>query len=92
MYMYVYIYKNIHVSIYLYVYQYIYIYIYIYIHTYIYIGMLPPAIKGQVVETELNVNTSNEFADGATNALAIASNPGTGTVSFNNSDNRYIYI
>eukprot|EP00596_Hydrurales_sp_CCMP1899_P002328 CAMPEP_0119039834 /NCGR_PEP_ID=MMETSP1177-20130426/9528_1 /TAXON_ID=2985 /ORGANISM="Ochromonas sp, Strain CCMP1899" /LENGTH=281 /DNA_ID=CAMNT_0007004209 /DNA_START=257 /DNA_END=1102 /DNA_ORIENTATION=- len=48
-------------------------------------GMLPPAIKGQVVETELNVNTSNEFADGATNALAIASNPGA-SLSFNQSD------
>jgi hemoglobin-like flavoprotein len=26
-------------------------------------SMLPPAIKGQVVETELNVNTSSEFQD-----------------------------
>jgi hypothetical protein len=25
--------------------------------------MLPPAIKGQVVETELSVNTSSEFQD-----------------------------
>ncbi len=24
-------------------------------------SMLPPAIKGQVVETELNINTSSEF-------------------------------
>ncbi len=24
-------------------------------------AMLPPAIKGQVVETELNINTSSEF-------------------------------
>lgn len=29
-------------------------------------GMLPPAIKGQVVETELNVNTSDEFNQGGT--------------------------
>ena len=27
-------------------------------------GMLPPAIKGQVVETELNINTSSEFNHG----------------------------
>ena len=27
-------------------------------------GMLPPAIKGQVVETELNINTSSEFNNG----------------------------
>jgi hemoglobin-like flavoprotein len=27
-------------------------------------GMLPPAIKGQVVETELNINTSSELGDG----------------------------
>jgi hemoglobin-like flavoprotein len=30
-------------------------------------GMLPPAIKGQVVETELNINTSSEFEDGKIN-------------------------
>jgi hypothetical protein len=30
--------------------------------------MLPPAIKGQVVETELNVNTTEEFVEGAANA------------------------
>jgi hemoglobin-like flavoprotein len=30
-------------------------------------GMLPPAIKGQVVETELNINTSSEFQDGKIN-------------------------
>jgi hypothetical protein len=27
-------------------------------------SMLPPAIKGQVVETELNINTSSEFENG----------------------------
>lgn len=27
-------------------------------------GMLPPAIRGQVVETELNINTSSEFNSG----------------------------
>ena len=26
--------------------------------------MLPPAIKGQVVETELNISTSSEFENG----------------------------
>jgi hypothetical protein len=29
-------------------------------------SMLPPAINGQVVETELNINTSSEFAGGRT--------------------------
>jgi hypothetical protein len=36
------------------------------VHLFAYVmqGMLPHAIKGQVVETELSINTSSEFADG----------------------------